>query len=317
MSWRRFFLRRRADAELAQEIDLYLAEEIDENLARGMSAEEARRRAYVKFGNPERVREGLWQQNTVKLIDDVWHDLKYAARALARSPGFTLIAVLVMALGIGANVALFTVVHSVLLNPLPYREPGRLFAIYEHDSHQMDYNDWLPVDAGSFAEWQRSAESVAQMALVSPWQGYNVSGEGGKLPEQIDAGWCSWNLFSTLGVAPALGRSFTAGDDRPDAEATVILSTPFWKRRYNGDPSIIGQKIWLDARAYTVIGILPSSFMYSGAFGGNNLQVWTAVSHEGPLSLMRTFEDHEFTVVARLLPGATLTGLLSQLDTVQ
>jgi predicted permease len=317
MSWHRFFRRRRADAELAQEIDLYLAEEMDENLARGMSAEEARRRAYVKFGNPERVREGLWQQNTVMVIDHVWRDLKYAARALARSPGFTVIAVLVMALGIGANVALFTVVRSVLLNPLPYREPGRLFAIYEHDSHQTDYTAWLPVDGGSFARWQRSAESVASMALVSPWQGYNVSGEGGKLPEQIDAGWCSSNFFSTLGVAPALGRSFTAGDDRPDAEATVILSTPFWMRRYNGDPSIIGQKIWLDAKPYSVIGILPSSFVYAGPFGGNNLQVWTAVSHEAPPSLMRSFEDHEFTVVARLLPGATLAGLLSQLDTVQ
>jgi len=143
MSWRRFFRRRRADTELAQEIDLYLAEEMDENLARGMSAKEARRRAYVKFGNPERVREGLWQQNTVMVIDHVWRDLKYAARALARSPGFTVIAVLVMALGIGANVALFTVVRSVLLNPLPYREPGRLFAIYEHDSHQTDYNAWF------------------------------------------------------------------------------------------------------------------------------------------------------------------------------
>src|SRR5271170_6142403 len=106
MSWRRFFRRKRADAELGQEIDLYLAEEIDENLAQGMSAGEARRRAYLKFGNPQRVRESIWQKNTFSLIDNIWRDLKYAARALARSPGFALVAVLVMALGIGANIAL-------------------------------------------------------------------------------------------------------------------------------------------------------------------------------------------------------------------
>ena len=123
--------------------------------------------------------------------------------------------------------------------------------------------------------------------MVSPWQGYNVSSEAGKLPEQIEAAWCSWNFFPTLGVAPAIGRGFTADDDRPGAEATVILSSAFWKRRYSGDPAIVGKKIWLDANPYTVIGVMPSSFVYSSSFGGSNVQVWTPVAHEAPPWLMQ------------------------------
>jgi hypothetical protein len=119
---------------------------------RGLSPEEASRQARLKFGNPRQVRESLWQQNTVAFVDSVWHDLKYSFRTLARSPGFTLMAVFVIALGIGANVALFTVVRSVLLNPLPYRDPGQLYTIYEHNQDTKDFKSYLPVAAGSFAE---------------------------------------------------------------------------------------------------------------------------------------------------------------------
>ena len=317
MSWRRYFRRKRADSELAHEIDHYLTEEINDNLARGMSDGEARRRAYVKFGNPQQVREGEWQNNTVSLVDNLLRDLKYAARTLTKSPGFAVVAILVMALGIGANIALFTVVRSVLLNPLPYHDSERLFSLFQRPDKGKDANPYAPVDAGSFAEWKRSAADVAQLALVSPWQGYNVSSEAGKLPEQIDAAWCSWDFFPTLGVTPAIGRSFTAEDDRPGAEATVILSSAFWKRRYSGDRAIVGKKIWLDARPYTVIGVMPSSFVYSGSFGGQNVQVWTPVAHEAPSWLMGTYADHEFLVIARLLPGATFAGLLSRLNAVQ
>jgi putative ABC transport system permease protein len=317
MSWRRFFRRNKADAELSQEMNHFLAEEVDENLARGMSSEEAHRKAYVKLGNPQNVRESLWRQNTLTVIENLWRDLKYAGRMLARSPGFTVIAVLVMALGIGATVALFTVVRSVLLNPLPYRDPDRLFAIYERENNHPSTKAFMPVDAGSFDLWQKSAHGTAEMAMVSSWQQYNVSAEGGKLPEQIEAAICSWNFFSTLGVTPALGRSFTVADDRPEAEATVILAAPFWRRRYDSDPSILGKKIWLDARVYTVIGVMPDSFSYSSSMTGNTAQVWTPVGHEAPPDLMRTFEDHEFVGVARLAPGATLAGLLSQLNAVQ
>ena len=126
MSWLRFFRRRRSDAELQQEMDSFMAEEIAENAARGMTPEEAQRRARIKMGNPQRVRENLWQQNTVSALDKGWRDLKYSARTLGRSPGFSLIAIIVMALCIGAATSLFTIVRSVLLRPLPFRDPGKL-----------------------------------------------------------------------------------------------------------------------------------------------------------------------------------------------
>jgi len=318
MSWTRFFRRKRADAELAQEIDLYLAEEVQENIARGMSQEEARRQARVKLGSARRVHEELWRQNSMAALDNLWRDLRYAARTLRRSPGFTAIAVLVMALGIGANVALFTVVRSVLLNPLPYRDPGELYTLFERGGEDSPgQGRFMPVAGGSAAEWKKAATSAAEMAIVCPWQDYNVSSEGGLLPEKVDASWISANFFSTLGVAPALGRSFTAGDDDPKAEATVILSHTFWKRRYASDKGILGRKILLDARPYTVIGVMPASFNYSSSFSGNTTAVWTPVGHDAPPSLLKVFDDHAFLVVARLRPGVTLASLLGQLNAVQ
>ena len=213
--------------------------------------------------------------------------------------------------------AIGKLVDAALIQPLPYRDPSQLVSLFEHSSDHKDLNPYFPVAAGSFAIWQSSAAGAAKLAMVSPWQQYNVSAEGGKLPEQIDAAWCSWNFFPTLGVVPAIGRAFTADDDRPGAEAAVILSNNFWKRRYSGDPAIVGRKIWLDAKPYTVIGVMPSSFVYSSSFGGNTVQVWTAAGHEAPPWQMATFADHEFLVIARLLPGTTLAGLVSQLDAVQ
>jgi predicted permease len=317
MSWRRFFRRNRSDAELQQELDAYVEDETAENIARGMSPEDARRKARIKLGNRETVRDMLWQQNTITVLASFFRDLKYAARSLSRSRGFAAIAILVMALGIGVNVALFTVVHSILLKPLPYRDSGRLATIYQRESRHIGGNPFMPVDAGSFVEWQRAAADVAELAMVSPWQDYTISGEGGKLPEKIDAAWCSWNFFSVLGIEPELGRSFSPDDERQSAQATVILMHSIWVRRYGSDPGIVGKTIWLDSRPYTVIGVLPASFAFSTAMTGNTQQVWMTAGHDAPPSLMKAFDDHEFLAVARLFPGTTLSRLTAQLSALQ
>jgi putative ABC transport system permease protein len=311
------FRRGHASARLNDEIRYHLERQIDENMAAGMSAENARAAALRQFGNPALLRDQTRSTRSGEWLDSLLGDLRYVTRSLVHAPGFTLIAVFIIALGIGANVALFTLVHRVLLNPLPYPASEQLVSIYEHESSGNNPHSYMPIDAGSFTEWQRAAVGIADMAIVSPFQGYSVSAEGGKLPEKIEAAMCSWNFFSILGVNPALGRTFGPSDDTPSAEASVILSGAFWQRRYAGDPSVIGKRIWLDAKPYTVIGVLPESFVFSSAFGGNTVQVWTPVAHEFPPSLMMAFDDHEAIAIARLHPGTSLQALISRLRGVQ
>ena len=313
MNWLRFFRRRRQDAELAREISAHMEAERAENIARGMSPEEAGRRARTKFGSERRVHEDLWQQNSVAPFENLARDLRYTVRTLARTPGFTLTAILVMALGIGATTALFTVVHSVLLNPLPYPNSSRLVSLYETETVSHSPSTWMPVAAGVFKEWQRATQNTAQMALVSPWQNYNVSAGGGQLPESVSAAWVSWNLFRILGVAPALGRDFLASDDQPSATPTAILSDGFWKRRFASDPAIVGKTIYLDAKPHTIIGVMPPSFDYPWPKD----QLWTPTGRDAPSDLMSAFGDHNFYVTARLAPGATLAGLVNQIDAVE
>ena len=214
MSMKRFLSRNRRDAELAREIEVHLEMEIEENEARGLSPEEARRQAYVKFGSARRVRESEWESNTMMLMEGVWRDLKYAARTLTRTPGFTVAAILVMALGIGANSAIFAVVRSVLLKPLPFRDPDRLIQLYEQSPNgKRPYNY---VAGGMYAAWRQQAPSVEQVAIYGT-DSISLSGDGGPLPERIRYAECSWNLFSMLGVDQETGRLFGEADDRREA----------------------------------------------------------------------------------------------------
>jgi predicted permease len=308
---------RKRDADLEREIQSDIELEEEEQRDRGLSSKDAHHAALRAFGNPTQIREQTRTVWSWTALENLLRDLRYGVRTLRRTPGFTIIAIVVMALGIGANVALFTVVRSVLLKPLPYQDPSQLALLYEADKDHPHPQPWLPVDAGSFWEWQRSTKDLAEMALVSPFQGYNLSAEGGKLPEVVYASWCSGNFFSLLGVQPMLGRAFTADDDKPGAAATAILSASLWRRRYSSDPAIIGKTIWLDAKPYAIIGVLPPTFVYSGAFGGNGNQVWTPVRHEAPKELLANYGDHEFQVVARLAPGVSMATLEARLEVLQ
>lgn len=310
MILRRFFKRSQEDSELSLEIESHLAHEIDDNLARGMIDKEARRQAYLKFGTPHRIRETVWEANRLAWFEDTWRDFRHAARTLARTPAFTIVALLVMALGIGANTALFTVVRSVLLKPLPFKDPDRLIQLYERSpGGDRPYNY---VAGGMYAAWNQQAPSVEQMAIYGT-DSINLSGDGGALPEKIRYAECSWNLFSLLGIEPALGRFFTESDDRQEASGTVVLTHSLWVRRYAADPAVIGKTILLDARPYTVIGVLPAWLNYPEA----RTQLWAPIYHEKGPHEMQAVDNHNFFVLARLRPGATLSQAVSEVDTAE
>jgi predicted permease len=308
----RFFRRSRKDAELQAEISSFLEEEAAENMARGMAPEEAQRQARIMLGNSERIRESLWQQNSVAAVESAWSDLRYAARTLTRTLGFTATAILVMALGIGANVALFTVVHSVLMKPLPFRDPGRLMDISEIDTHSATRAHLLVPNA-DFFDWQTQSHGFEAIALEAE-RAYNLSGSAGQLPEQVIAREASWSLFPMLGVNAALGRVFAATDDSAGASATAVITWGLWKRRYGADPHMVGRTILLDSKPYTVIGILPSWFSYPNPM----VQLWTPVRHEETGAWFTTSHwSHYFRVVARLQPGVSLEQAQGELSAIQ
>lgn len=307
--------RSQADGDLDVELRFHLDQQIAENRAAGMNAQEARRAAIHSFGNLSTVREetrSTWSWTSVELF---FRDLGAGLRSLSRSPGFTCTAILVIALGLGGNIAIFAVIRSVLLKPLPFHDPSRLVVLYQGQQKNHEVN--LPVDAGSFWEWQRAINNSAELALVAPPGQYGLSTRGGELPEMIGAGCVSWNFFHLLGVQPLLGHTFSQSEDSLSAPATVMLADSLWRRRFNADPAVIGSQIWLDARPYTVIGVLPSWFKYEGKMAGGRIQVWVPIQHETAASLMHTYEDHEFFALARLAPGISATLLYNQLTAVQ
>ncbi|HXR39353.1 MAG TPA: ABC transporter permease [Terracidiphilus sp.] len=303
------FMRGTAAARLDAELRDHLERQIAENIAAGMSTEEARFAALRAFGNPALVREqtrGTWSWNWLELL---LRDVRYGVRTLARTPGFASIAILVMALGIGANVALFTIVRSVLMKPLPFKDPDRLVRLYEQSSDgTFPFNQSA---AGVFAAWKKQSRSFSDMAM-SGYDEYNLSGNGGQLPEAVRSAVFTWNMLPTLGVEPALGRNFTADDDRPSANPTVLLSWGLWKRRYGGSASILNQTVMLDTKSYTVIGVMPAWFAYPD----QRVQMWTPLYHENAPLITDALDDHEFTAVGRLKPGVTEAQALAEISVI-
>ncbi len=302
--------RGREAQRLDAELDFHLEQQIAENMAAGMSREEARYAARRAFGNPtllgEQARE-TWSWNRVEMV---LQNMRISVRTLTRTPGFAFLSILVIAIGIGANVALFTVVRSVLLKPLPFKEPERLIRLYEHSSDdEWPYNNSA---GGIFAEWKKQSRSFSDLAILSTFGDYNLSGAGGQIPEKVRAALCSWNLFPTLGVEPAAGRGFTTADDQPSANGTVILSWGLWKRRFGGDLGILNQTIHLSAKSYTVIGVMPSWFAYPE----QSVQMWTPIYHEELPREMEALDSHDYVAIGRLKPGVSESQARTELSLI-
>src|SRR5262245_3964952 len=248
---------RRAAQELDDEIEAHLRLLTERYVRQGMTEAEAEWAARRQFGNITLLQEVNRKMRGIRLIDTFFQDLRYGIRILGKAPNVTLIAALTLALGIGANTAIFSVVNAVLLRSLPYRDPDCLVLVSHYQALQgRDY-----AFGADFLEWRDQAKSFEQIAAYT-FDTADLTGSGE--PERLAAGLVSAGLFATLGVAPALGRSFTPEEDTAGGAPAVILSDGLWRRRFGGDPQVIGRAITLGDQSRTVVGIMPPGFRFPG-----------------------------------------------------
>jgi putative ABC transport system permease protein len=292
-------------AGLEQEIKEHLQEEIEDNMARGMTPQEARRAALLKFGNVARVTEDTGEVWSIAWLERLLQDVRYALRMLRKSPAFTAVAVLTLALGIGANTAVFSVVYSALLRPLPYRDASRLMVLNETTPKVGRVSVSYP----NFLDWRAQSHSFSQMAAVHA-VGFNLS--GGTEPEAVSGLAVSTNFLAMMGMAPALGRDFEAAEEKPGAAPVAIVSRSLWQRRLGGDSGVLGRSIVLDGRAFAVVGVLPSDFLAPSTTDVLiPMGVWIANNAE---------EAHDrgtrgdMIVIGRLAPGVTRKQASSEME---
>ena len=304
------FHRKREAARLSAELDFHLEQQIAENVGRGMAPEEARLAALRLFGNPAVLREAtrsFWSWNW---LEGLWRDIRYGLRTLRRSPSFSATAILVMALGIGASTSLFTIVRSVLLKPLPFRDPDKLVMLYEHfRQNEYPYNVVAPA---VFHDWREKTHGFQDMAAWKWWAGA-ITSDSGELPEYIVGAAGSWNLFSVLGVDPALGRTFIPDEDRTGAPDAVILTWSFFQSRFNADRSIVGKAVRIDSKPYTVVGVLPKSFTYPDP----EVKVWIPYSPSLEPSQLAAYDQHQSHVIARFKNDVPPSAALEQVKALQ
>ena len=237
-----------------------------------------------------------------RLEDDMFQDLRFGMRMLLKQPGFTLIVVITLAFGIGANTAVFSVVNAALLRPLPYQNPERLVAISESDAQQKVSS--MAVAGPNFLDWRSQAQTFERMAAFDGEEEFNLT--GGEFPEKVNGARVSQDFFATLGVAPVLGRAFLPAEAQPGAPPVVMLSHALWQRRFGGDRGVIGQAIRVDGESATVVGVMPPSFRYPA-----EAELWLPfASALGQLN--RSL--YLLGVIARLKPEATLTQARTELE---
>jgi hypothetical protein len=253
-SWARM---RRLEGDFAEELESHVAMLAEENLRRGLSREQARREALIRLGGMAQLRESYYEQRGLPPLERLAQDFRYALRMLRKTPGFTLFAGAALALGIGATSAVFNIADAVLLRPLPYREPTRLVMLWQDDTtYGFPRNNPSP---WAFELWRKQNQAFEDMAALTH-NSFNLLGRGE--PEYLHADTVTANFFSVLGVAPALGRTFTADDGRAGAPLTAVLSYGLWARRFGAQPEVVGQDLLLNGAKYMVAGVMPRGFQF-------------------------------------------------------
>lgn len=314
-----FQKRRQLDRDLDEEIAFHLAEKRRELEEGGTAAEDVEMEAQRRFGNASLTKEQTREAWIFGSVENTLRDLKYAVRVLKKARAFSVIAVLTLAFGIGANTAIFSVVQSVVLQALPYQEPGRLYKIQEIVQDGAKRFPLTCVNGGNFLLWTRHTDSAADMALLMPSTDYlNLKDE----TVEITGVRASANLFRILGIRPWIGHSFSPDEDSMGRARSVILTNALWKRLFQSDPSVVGRTIDLNGFPFVVAGVLPDSFYFprQNELYGRNIAGWThPIEYFVNLGLMPSearpgMQMFNFAAIGRLRPGISANRATEKLD---
>ncbi len=299
------FHRRGREQEFAEELESHLAMHIEDNIRAGMSPEEARRRALVKLGGVTLTEELHREQGGLPMLEILWQDLRFGLRMLLKNPGFALIAILTLALGIGANTAIFSVVNAALLRPLPFPESARLVWAWGNIRNRANRASVSPLDYMDYRAQTTTFDQLA--AMISVPNAANLTGSGE--PERLETRLVTGNFFQTLGVNAMLGRTFQLENEKPGSGQVVVLSYGLWQRCFGGANEIIGRTISLNGAKYEVLGVMPPSFNFP-----QGAELW------GPLDFerdgMKQRRANFLRPIGRLKPGVTFAQAQADIDNI-
>jgi len=301
-----FVARRRSDERMNEEIEQHIALQTAEYLRAGLPPDQARRRAILKFGAAESIKEDYRDERGLPLIDNLLQDLRYGLRMLRKSPGFTAIAILTLALGIGANTAIFSFVYGVLLAPLPYHDASRLVVLNETTPRVGTVSVSYP----NFVDWRAQSHSFSQMAYVEQVS-FNLAGASVSQPENIQGDSVSPNFLSMLGVHPFLGRDFEPAEGNSGTERVLLLGYQLWQSHFSSDPNVVGRSIALDGNDFVIVGVLPPDYRSLDKIDVMfPLGVWIT---NNPRATRRG-DRGDSTVVGRLTQGASLAQARAEME---
>jgi len=301
------FGKRRRDRELAEELESHVQMHVGENLRAGMTPEEARRQALIKLGGVEQTKENYRDRRGISWLETWLQDVRFGLRMLRKNPGFTAVAILTLALGIGANTAIFSVVNSVMLRPLPFESPERLMVVW-HTPPQKSFPGIhrFVVSPANFLDWQGENHVFSQMSAVG-FRNPNLTGLG--QPESLQERKVSHDFFSLLGVPPIAGRGFTAGEDQAGRGNVVVLSYALCQNHFGAPENALGKTIQLDDNPYAVVGVMPPHFDFPF-----RAQVWVPLAWTDTERAVRG--NHNYIVIARLGRGVDVAKAQAEMDTV-
>jgi predicted permease len=313
------FRRERVAQRLDDEVQFHLEQQVAENIAARMSPEEARYAAMRTFGNPTLTKEQARDTWGWTWLEQIAQDLRYGARALAKHSGFTAVAMLTLALGIGANTAVFSVVNGVLLRPLAYREPNQLYLLQVTWSQMTKFYPMIPANFSGYQIWRKQCHSFEDIAIA---EGTSADLTGSGEPVEIHGVRGSANLFALLGVSPALGRDFLSMEDESGRGRVVVLTNRFWRSYFHSDPTVIGRAITLDGVPFTVVGVLPSSFHFPAQLGqltsfGREIDFFEPLNGPKDEEDQGLIGEFDYAALGRLRTGVNPDQALAELNVIQ